>query len=52
MNLNNTIIPSVRNYKYFERALASHSEYILLPDADIGNLQSMIGKCHKAEKRC
>ncbi|MEY0232906.1 glycerol-3-phosphate responsive antiterminator [Providencia manganoxydans] len=51
MNLNNTIIPSVRNYKYFERALASHSEYILLPDADIGNLQSMIGKCHKAGKK-
>ncbi|MDV5227698.1 glycerol-3-phosphate responsive antiterminator [Providencia rettgeri] len=51
MNLNNTIIPSVRNYKYFERALASRSEYILLPDADIGNLQSMIGKCHKAGKK-
>lgn len=51
MNLNNTVIPSVRNYKYFEKALNCRSEYILLPDADIGNLQSMIGKCHKAGKK-
>ena len=51
MILNNTIIPSIRNYKYFDKALNCRSEYILLPDADIGNLQSLIGKCHKAGKK-
>lgn len=47
MFLNNTIIPSVRKYKHFEQALACASEYVLLSEANIGNLQSLIGKCHQ-----
>lgn len=51
MQLNNTIIPSVRKYKYFEKALASQSDYILLSEANIGNLQSLIGRCHQSGKK-
>lgn len=52
MFLNNTIIPSVRKYKHFEQALACASEYVLLSEANIGNLQSLIGKCHQRGKKC
>ncbi|QTF06507.1 glycerol-3-phosphate responsive antiterminator [Brenneria izadpanahii] len=51
MMLNNTVIPSVRRYKNFEKALSCESEYILLSEADIGNLQSLVGKCHKRNKK-
>lgn len=51
MFLNNTIIPSVRKYKHFEQALACASEYVLLSEANIGNLQSLIGKCHQRGKK-
>lgn len=51
MILNNTVIPSVRNLKHLNRALDCSSEYVLLSEADIGNLQSLIGKCHKLEKK-
>ncbi len=48
---NNTIIPSIRKYKYFEKALSCQSEYVLLSEANIGNLQSLIGKCHQSGKK-
>ncbi len=48
---NNTIIPSIRKYKYFEKALTCQSEYVLLSEANIGNLQSLIGKCHQSGKK-
>lgn len=51
MLLNNTIIPSIRKYKHFEQALACASEYVLLSEANIGNLQSLIGKCHQSGKK-
>lgn len=51
MHLNNTIIPSVRKYKHFEQALSCSSEYVLLSEANIGNLQSLIGKCHQSGKK-
>ncbi|MCL2892831.1 glycerol-3-phosphate responsive antiterminator [Brenneria tiliae] len=51
MFLNNTIIPSVRKYKHFEQALSCPSEYVLLSEANIGNLQSLIGKCHQSGKK-
>jgi glycerol uptake operon antiterminator len=51
MQLNNTIIPSVRKYRYFEKTLASQSDYILLSEANIGNLQPLIGRCHQSGKK-
>lgn len=51
MFLNNTIIPSIRKYKNFDKALSSASEYVLLSEANIGNLQSLIGKCHQGGKK-
>lgn len=51
MQLNNTIIPSVRKYKHLDKALACPSEYLLLSEANIGNLQSLIGKCHQGGKK-
>ena len=43
---NNTIIPSIRKYKYFEKALSCQSEYVLLSEANIGNLQSPVSYTH------
>ena len=51
MLLNKTVIPSVRKYKHLERALHCSSEYVLLSEANIGNLQSLVGKCHKKSKK-
>ena len=49
MHLNNTIIPSVRKYKHFEQALSCSSEYVLLSEANIGNLQSHRNSVVKAQ---
>lgn len=51
MNLNKTIIPSVRDFKYFDRALESQSDWVLLSESDIGNLQSFVAKCHNRNKK-
>lgn len=51
MNTARTVIPSVRNFKYFDKALNSKSEFVLLSEADIGNLQSLVAKCHNHNKK-
>ncbi|MEB8270970.1 glycerol-3-phosphate responsive antiterminator, partial [Klebsiella grimontii] len=47
MGRNNTINLVV----IFEQALSCSSEYVLLSEANIGNLQSLIGKCHQSGKK-
>lgn len=46
------MIPSVRNMRYLERALALEEEWILLTNCiHIGNLSKIVKECHKAGKK-
>ncbi|MCV5446037.1 glycerol-3-phosphate responsive antiterminator, partial [Escherichia coli] len=45
------VMSSIRKSTYFEKALSCQSEYVLLSEANIGNLQSLIGKCHQSGKK-
>jgi glycerol uptake operon antiterminator len=45
-----TIIPSVRNLKYFEDSLKTSSKIIFLSEAHIGSLTSLAKKCHERRK--
>ncbi|MFT0846984.1 glycerol-3-phosphate responsive antiterminator [Actinomycetaceae bacterium L2_0104] len=46
-----TVIPSVRRIRELDRALKSPSEYILLSEVHIGNLQAFAAKCAAANKK-
>lgn len=45
------VIPSIRNLKDLEKALYSGSEYLLLSEVHIGNLQDLTKKCHQLNKK-
>lgn len=45
------IVPSVRDLKYLEQALATDEEWILLSGVHIGNLKSMVNICHNRGKK-
>jgi glycerol uptake operon antiterminator len=45
-----TIIPSVRNLKNFDSALASISKVILLSEVHVGSLRSLVKRCHDNDK--
>lgn len=45
-----TIIPSVRKVKDIECALQSVSNMVLLSEVHIGNLQSLVKRCHSSNK--
>lgn len=46
------VIPSVRSIRYLDKALESQEEWILLSGCvHIGNLKSLVTKCHKAGKK-
>lgn len=45
------IIPSIRMIKDLAHALTLNNEYILLSEAHIGNLKSLVDMCHKANKK-
>jgi glycerol uptake operon antiterminator len=47
---NFSIIPSIRKMKEFEFSLKSKSKYILLSEIHIGNLKSLVDKCHENNK--
>jgi glycerol uptake operon antiterminator len=46
-----SIIPSVRELKYLDQAFAVNSKFILLSNANIGNLKDLVSLCHKHQKR-
>lgn len=46
-----SIIPSIRMIKDLSYALTLKNEYILLSEAHIGNLKSLVDTCHKANKK-
>ena len=45
------MIPSIRIIKDLSYALTLKTEYILLSEAHIGNLKSLVDTCHKANKK-
>lgn len=45
-----TIIPSVRNLRYFDDALQTASRIVFLSETHIGILSSLVKKCHNAGK--
>lgn len=45
-----TIIPSIRRMKDFKHSLQTKSKFILLPEAHIGNLKSLVELCHQHHK--
>lgn len=46
------VIPSIRSMRYLDKALESQEEWILLSGCvHIGNLRSLVMKCHKAGKK-
>lgn len=45
-----TVIPSVRNLRYFDDSLKTSSKIIFLSEAHIGSLASLVKKCHEKRK--
>ncbi|GIN86190.1 glycerol uptake operon antiterminator [Heyndrickxia sporothermodurans] len=45
------IIPSIRRVRDLSYALTLNTDYILLSETHIGNLKTMVGMCHKANKK-
>lgn len=46
-----TIIPSVRDLKHLKKALKSESKFVLLSNANIGNLAELTKVCHQQGKK-
>ena len=45
------VIPSVREIRHLDKALAGKEEWILLSCAHIGNLRDLVVRCHQAGKK-
>ncbi|MFD1068216.1 glycerol-3-phosphate responsive antiterminator [Oceanobacillus locisalsi] len=51
MQLSAGVLPAVRRMKDFEKALASHHEYIIILESRLVQLKSMIDYSHRANKK-
>lgn len=51
LQLHNSIIPSIRHLKDLDKALQSPGKYVLLSDVHIGNLEVLVKKCHKENRK-
>ncbi|MED4027962.1 glycerol-3-phosphate responsive antiterminator [Priestia megaterium] len=48
---NESIIPSVRDLKHLQVALRCKTQFVLLSETHIGNLQTLAKRCHEVNKK-